>query len=203
MASDPRSMWVGDPAAPFDLLLTCRCPSSWSAQAQELPPSLASFNKGMASLKTHANVTLHHQKWQFYQISETRCISKSHVLQEGSSAGGNVLLWYITRYIAGVGLLMLMSIIRNAQVTLWLVFWAIRFDAAKILHPAMSIQVMLSAHHLCIFVSNLHRQLNEARSKPIKVDIMILSEGLINLAVRVAVMLGIIFEASHVSLGIN
>ena len=31
----------------------------------------------------------------------------------------------------------------------------------------MSIQAMLSAHHLCIFVSDLHRQLNEA---PFKAD---------------------------------
>lgn len=45
--SDPRFPWVWDPTAPLDLLLTRRCPSSWSDLELELLLSLASSSKGM------------------------------------------------------------------------------------------------------------------------------------------------------------
>lgn len=54
------------------------------------------------------------------------------------------------------------------QVICWFLHRVTRFIPAKILYPVMNIhnvQVMLSAHRLCIFSSNLQRQLNETLPK--------------------------------------
>lgn len=116
----------------------------------------------------HDNIILH-LKWEFYQIKETWChwdpTFCKYIPQEESSACGNardkICCWHRPAEYSC-----------QASETCWLCAdcCAVRQELLlpKILHPVMNIhnvQVMLSAHHLCIFLSDLQRQLNKTLLK--------------------------------------